>query len=67
MNNLCHRTDGLSFPIELRQTGVDRFTVIYGKQRKLDLDYAAAALEYGSCIMHALACEGKLNNSERRR
>jgi hypothetical protein len=61
----CHEITDLAFPIKLEQTGVDRFTVTYGKQVKKGLTYGAAAAEYGSCIMHALACEGRLDNRER--
>jgi hypothetical protein len=54
----------LAFDISLVQTGIDAFTVIYGKQVKKYLNYHDAALELGACIMHALACEGKLDNRE---
>ena len=50
--------------ISLIQTGVDRFTVKYFKQIKERLTYSQAALELGACIMHALACDGKLDNRE---
>lgn len=50
------------FPIEMVQLANRRFRVIYGKQIRTGLDYAQAAAELGSCIMHALACEGKLDN-----
>ncbi len=62
---LCHETKGLAFPIELLQQGKDRFTVRYGKQVKKELNYAEAAAEYGACIMHALACDGLLDNRQR--
>ena len=62
---LCHETTGLSFPIRLLQTGRDRFTVEYGKQVTKGLSYMEAAAEYGASIMHALACDGKLDNRER--
>lgn len=61
----CHEIGDLAFPIRLEQTGVDRFTVTYGKQVKRGLTYNDAALEYGAAIMHALACDGKLDNRER--
>ncbi len=65
MKRVCdHRTD-LAFPIKLVQTGVDKFTVQYGKQVRKGLDYSQAAAEYGACVMHALACDGKLDNRER--
>lgn len=64
----CIKTevDG-QYPVTLIQTGLDRFTVTYGKQVKAGLSYAQAADEYGCCVMHALACAGKLDNRERRR
>lgn len=61
---ICHTIEGLAFPISLIQTGKDRFTVVYGKQTKKRLSYAQAAEEYGAAIMHALACDGKLDNRE---
>lgn len=50
--------------IELRQHGRDRFSVRYGMQIKKGLDYSAAALELGACIMHDAACDGILDNRE---
>jgi hypothetical protein len=67
MKRICDRRIDLEFPVSLIQTGVDRFTVTYGKQTKSGLDYAQAACEYGACVMHALACAGKLDNHERGR
>ena len=58
----CYTFENGAFPIHLDQQGKDRFTVVYGLQVKNDLDYSEAAMELGSCIMHALACEGKLDN-----
>lgn len=59
---LCLELADLAFDIRLEQTGLDRFAVTYGKQHKDGLSYAAAASELGACIMHALACEGQLDN-----
>lgn len=50
------------YPISLVQTGFDRFTVQYGQQRMDNLDYCRAAAKLGESIMHAIACEGKLDN-----
>ena len=50
--------------IALLQKGPDDFTVIYGKQRKEHLDYGQACEEMGTCILHQLACDGKIDNSE---
>lgn len=66
MSTNCHSITDLAFPITLNQDGIDRFTVIYGEQVKSGLTYAEAAAEYGRSIMHALACDGRLDNRERR-
>ena len=61
---LCYETSIIAeWPIRLLQCGIDSFT--YGKQVKQGLNYSRAASELGACIMHALACDGKLDNSER--
>ena len=52
------------YMITLTQTGIDRFTVQYGKQVKSNLTYAQAAAELGACIMHSRACDGVLDNRE---
>ena len=63
---ICFRwNDNNVAEIKLIQTGVDSFTVVYGLQTKKSLRYVAAATELGACIMHALACDGKLDNRER--
>jgi hypothetical protein len=62
---VCFETTIGGLPIRLTQTGLDRFTVTYWKQIKQGLDYGKAATELGSCIMHALACDAKLDNRER--
>lgn len=59
---LCWKYDNLGFPIELWQTGLDEFKVVYGKQSNGELSYGQAATELGGSIMHALACDGKLDN-----
>lgn len=58
-------TLNLAFPVTLSQEDFDSFTVQYGKQVKTGLNYADAASELGACIMHALACDGHLDNRER--
>lgn len=58
----CIELNDIDSPIKLTQQGKDRFTVTYGQQVKANLTYAHAAKELGSCIMHALACTGKLDN-----
>lgn len=63
---ICFENKTLSaWPIRLVQTSVDKFSVTYGQQIKVGLDYNHAATELGSCIMHALACKGKLDNREK--
>ena len=49
-------------PVMLHQEAKDRFTVTYRKQVTDGLTYNQAAAELGSCIMHALACDGQLDN-----
>lgn len=62
---ICHEVTDLDSPVQLAQTGIDRFTVTYGKQIKTGLTYNEAASEYGACIMHSAACAGKLDNREK--
>lgn len=59
---LCFEQTNGSFPVQLWQTGFNEFTVVYGKQVKRGLDYGDAASELGACLMHMLACDGKLDN-----
>lgn len=47
----------------LKNTKYD-YIVQYGRQQYAPKYYAEAAEELGRCIMHALACEGKLNEEE---
>lgn len=61
----CYEVTVAGFTIRLIQTGIDRFTVQYGLQVKKRLTYEEAADELGECLMHALACEGKLDNREK--
>lgn len=60
---LCWKI-GLAFDVSLYQHGLDKFSVVYGKQIKENLSYSDAALELGASIMHALACDDKLDNRE---
>lgn len=50
----------IGYEIKLLQITKDSFCVTYGKQISVGLTYSQAAQELGECIMHALACEGKL-------
>lgn len=52
------------FLIGLDQRGPDDFQVRYGLQCRKRLNYSAATMELGSAIMHALACNGELDNAE---
>lgn len=60
-NTLCFETNLAGFPILLTQQGTNKFTVQYGEQTDSNLSYSRACSELGASIMHALACEGKLN------
>jgi len=51
--------------IALVQAGRDNFTVIYGMQIEKGLTYSEAAKRLGCAIMHAAACDGRLDNRER--
>ena len=64
-NVLCISLDNLAFPVKLEQQGIDQFTVTYGLQVKRRLSYNDAATELGASIMHALACDGLLDNREK--
>lgn len=46
---------------EARPRG-SNYAVSYGKQFNCHLTYEEAAKELGECILHALACEGKLDD-----
>lgn len=58
----CFEINLAGFPIVLKQQARNKFTVVYGKQTKPGLTYSAAAAELGSCVMHALACDDRLDN-----
>ncbi len=57
----CFETEIAGYPIELWQTGKDSFTCVYGLEVKTRQNYTDAALDLGANIMHALACEGRLD------
>lgn len=61
-NKLCYHTVIAGLTIELRQWGKDAFTVQYGKAVTGKISYQQACLDLGASIIHALACEGKLDN-----
>lgn len=58
----CFETEIAGLNIRLEQKKNLRFNVRYGAQNFSDKTYREAALELGQCIMHALACEDKLDN-----
>jgi hypothetical protein len=61
---ICFQADNFAFPIKLEQNRKTlKFKVTYGLQIKDGLSYEKAALELGACIMHAAACNGKLDNT----
>ena len=62
---LCYETRIGGYPIKLYQHGRDSFKVRYGMQIDDRLDYGNAAAKIGQAIMHALSCEGKVDNRER--
>ena len=52
------------YDIVLLQNEPDNFTVHYGAEIESNLDYSQAAKSIGFCVMHALSCDGKINNEE---
>jgi len=57
----CFETMLADFPIRLEQRADGTFSVTYGAQKKDRLCYETASVELGSAIMHAAACEGRLD------
>lgn len=62
---LCYETTAAGFPVRLFQRGKDNFGVQYGLQVDDRLTYADAAAKLGQALMHALACESRLDNRTR--
>lgn len=60
---ICAKFNDLAFPVTLSQSARKLFTVEYGAQIKRGLTYSEAAHELGACLMHAMACNGDLDNS----
>lgn len=53
----------LAFPVKLEQHTDDlTFRVTYGNEVVDRLSYEDAARNLGECVMHALACNGKLQS-----
>jgi hypothetical protein len=51
-----------AFPIRVRQTSKNRFTVVYGKEIRENLTLGDAADALGRSIMHVLSCDGLIEN-----
>tara|TARA_R110000868_G_scaffold133322_1_gene344894 strand:+ start:325 stop:522 length:198 start_codon:yes stop_codon:yes gene_type:complete len=58
----CFETEIAGHKITLKQTKRGWFSVQYGLQFDIELGYSEACKKLGQAILHALACEGKLNN-----
>lgn len=52
-------TKGTKYP----KDGTKLFKVTYGAEVHSRLTYNEACMELGACLMHAIACEGNLDNS----
>ncbi len=48
--------------VTMTQQGPDSFTVRYGMQQRKRLTYGRACEELGAAILHALACDGLIDN-----
>ena len=53
---------GYDIKLEKHNGRGERFRVTYGAQVSRPLDYGEAAYELGSCLMHALRLEGRMDN-----
>ena len=51
-----------SYAVSLTQDARDSFTVRYGLSQEFGLTYAKAAKCFGSAVLHALACAGRLKS-----
>lgn len=56
-----YRIELAGFPIVLEQRSANSFRVTYGRQVGNVVSYDRAATELGCAIMHALACEGRID------
>lgn len=65
MKTICIVDTAHQYSVVLIQTGIDRFTVSYGKQVDENLTYAKAAQKFGACVMHAASCAGICDNRTR--
>lgn len=62
----CWRDEEIGPPIVLSQAGPDDFRVTYGQQVKASLTYRLACYELGAALLHALSCEGMVDNRDPR-
>ena len=53
----------LPWPVSVEQHANHKFRVTYGQSVRDNLTYVAAAHEFGECVFHGLACDGKLDNT----
>jgi hypothetical protein len=60
----CWQCENFDYPIKLEQDDNELFRVTYGTQVRSGLTYAETAAALGQCLMHAMALNGDLNNSE---
>lgn len=58
------KTEIAGYEITLQQNSKGEFIVGYGYQQYKTDSYKQAAKEIGVCILHALACEGKIEVKE---
>ena len=56
-------TNIAGFDIKLIKKAKHKYDVVYGKEKHLNLTYEYAAKQLGYCIMHALTCADKLEES----
>ena len=57
---LVHQVSDADATVSLMQIRFNKFVVVYGLQVSHVMDYRLAAIEYGRCIMHSLACASKI-------
>jgi hypothetical protein len=60
MNHAAFSQVVAGYTITLTQTSKRRYTVTYGLDETKNLTYNEAAERLGYCILHALACESKI-------
>ena len=61
---IVFKTEVAGYEITLQQNSKGEFIVSYGYQQYKTDSYKQAAKEIGVCILHALACEGKIEVKE---